>query len=76
MSELEEHKISSWRKELSAKYQPFVSVSPEASVLESVKRLKAYKVHRLPVVDPVSGNVVYIITHKRLLKFLTLFVSS
>lgn len=75
MRELEEHQITSWRQELAHKYQPFISISPEASVCEAVRRLTISKVHRLPVVDPISGNVVYIITHKRILKFVHLFVS-
>lgn len=29
--------------------------------------------HRLPVVDPETGNVLYILTHKRILKFLFLY---
>lgn len=33
------------------------------------------KIHRLPVIDPVTGNALYILTHKRILKFLQLFVS-
>lgn len=33
------------------------------------------KVHRLPVIDPDNGNVLYILTHKRILKFLFLYVS-
>ncbi|CAB1317441.1 unnamed protein product [Coregonus sp. 'balchen'] len=32
------------------------------------------KIHRLPVIDPVTGNPLYILTHKRILKFLQLFV--
>ena len=31
---------------------------------------------RLPVIDPETGNVLYILTHKRLLKFLYLYVSA
>lgn len=34
------------------------------------------KIHRLPVIDPLTGNTLYILTHKRILKFLKLFVSS
>ncbi|XP_069010528.1 5'-AMP-activated protein kinase subunit gamma-3b isoform X3 [Embiotoca jacksoni] len=33
------------------------------------------KIHRLPVVDPASGNVLHILTHKRILKFLHIFGS-
>ncbi|KAI4792924.1 hypothetical protein KUCAC02_033045, partial [Chaenocephalus aceratus] len=32
------------------------------------------QIHRLPVIDPISGNALYILTHKRILKFLQLFV--
>ena len=34
------------------------------------------EIHRLPVIDPETGNVLYILTHKRLLKFLYLYVSA
>jgi hypothetical protein len=30
---------------------------------------------RLPVIDPDTGNVLYILTHKRILRFLFLYVS-
>lgn len=45
------------------------------SVFEAVYSLIKHKIHRLPVIDPVSGNALYILTHKRILKFLQLFVS-
>ena len=76
MQELAEHQISSWRKELGSHYKPFVSISPEESVCAAVRKLAQTKVHRLPVLDPVSGNAVYIITHKRILKFMHIFVSN
>lgn len=45
------------------------------SIFDAVYSLIKNKIHRLPVIDPVSGNVLYILTHKRILKFLQLFVS-
>uniref|UniRef100_A0A4W3GT75 5'-AMP-activated protein kinase subunit gamma-1-like n=1 Tax=Callorhinchus milii TaxID=7868 RepID=A0A4W3GT75_CALMI len=30
-------------------------------------------IHRLPIIDPVSGNALYVLTHKRILKYLHLF---
>ena len=45
------------------------------SLFEAVRMLIQSKIHRLPVVDPVTGNVIYILTHKRILKFLGLLVS-
>uniref|UniRef100_A0A673BH83 CBS domain-containing protein n=1 Tax=Sphaeramia orbicularis TaxID=375764 RepID=A0A673BH83_9TELE len=42
--------------------------------IDAVYSLIKNKIHRLPVIDPVSGNALYILTHKRILKFLQLFV--
>lgn len=45
------------------------------SLYEGLKILVQNKIHRLPVIEPKSRNPLYILTHKRLLKFLYLFVS-
>ncbi|CAB1341102.1 unnamed protein product [Coregonus sp. 'balchen'] len=42
-------------------------------IFDAVYSLIKNKIHRLPVLDPVSGNALYILTHKRILKFLQLF---
>ncbi|XP_067341656.1 5'-AMP-activated protein kinase subunit gamma-2-like isoform X7 [Channa argus] len=73
--ELEEHKIETWRElYLQETFKPLVHISPDASIFEAVFSLIKNKIHRLPVIDPVSGNALYILTHKRILKFLQLFV--
>lgn len=46
------------------------------SLFDAVSSLIRNKIHRLPVIDPESGNTLYILTHKRILKFLKLFVSN
>lgn len=51
------------------------SLLPSRSLFEAVYTLIKNRIHRLPVLDPVSGDVLHIITHKRLLKFLHIFVS-
>lgn len=51
------------------------SLFPPLSLFEAVYTLIKNRIHRLPVLDPVSGDVLHIITHKRLLKFLHIFVS-
>lgn len=38
--------------------------------------LYKHHVHRLPVVDKSTGNALYILTHKRILRFLFLYVSK
>uniref|UniRef100_A0A4W5NN09 Protein kinase AMP-activated non-catalytic subunit gamma 2 n=1 Tax=Hucho hucho TaxID=62062 RepID=A0A4W5NN09_9TELE len=48
--------------------------NPAAFIFDAVYSLIKNKIHRLPVIDPVSGNALYILTHKRILKFLQLFV--
>ncbi|XP_030205544.1 5'-AMP-activated protein kinase subunit gamma-2 [Gadus morhua] len=73
--ELEEHKIETWRElYLQETFKPLVHISPDASIYDAVYSLIKNKIHRLPVIDPVSGNALYILTHKRILKFLQLFM--
>ncbi len=50
-------------------------IDPDASLFEAIRILIKNKIHRLPVIDPIAGNVLYILTHKRLLRFLFLYVS-
>ncbi|XP_063075719.1 5'-AMP-activated protein kinase subunit gamma-1-like isoform X2 [Engraulis encrasicolus] len=73
--ELEEHKIETWRDlYLQETFKPLVNISPEASLFDAVYSLIKNKIHRLPIIDPVTGNALYILTHKRILKFLQLFI--
>ncbi|CAM9852763.1 unnamed protein product [Lampetra fluviatilis] len=75
--ELEEHKIETWRElYLQDSFKPLVNIPPHASLFDAVNSLIKNKIHRLPVVDPVTGNALYILTHKRVLRFLTLFMSE
>uniref|UniRef100_A0AAX7VSI8 CBS domain-containing protein n=1 Tax=Astatotilapia calliptera TaxID=8154 RepID=A0AAX7VSI8_ASTCA len=79
MYELESHKIETWRGDslrnvyLQYSNNFLISISPEASLFEAIYSLLRYKIHRLPVIDPESGNVLHILTHKRILKFLHIF---
>ncbi|KAM6188886.1 LOW QUALITY PROTEIN: 5'-AMP-activated protein kinase subunit gamma-1 [Sarcoramphus papa] len=75
--ELEEHKIETWREVyLQDSFKPLVCISPNASLFDAVSSLIRNKIHRLPVIDPDSGNTLYILTHKRILKFLKLFIAE
>lgn len=75
--ELEEHKIETWREVyLQDSFKPLVCISPNASLFDAVSSLIRNKIHRLPVIDPASGNTLYILTHKRILKFLKLFIAE
>nr|XP_012148371.1 PREDICTED: dentin sialophosphoprotein isoform X5 [Megachile rotundata] len=74
MDELEEHELDTWRKVLKDEVHPLVSISPDASLYEAIKTLIQNRIHRLPVIDPDTGNVLYILTHKRILRFLFLYI--
>ncbi|XP_041856919.1 5'-AMP-activated protein kinase subunit gamma-3b [Melanotaenia boesemani] len=74
--ELEEHKIETWREiYLQYSINTLISITPESSLFDAIYSLLKNKIHRLPVIDPASGNVLHILTHKRILKFLHIFGS-
>uniref|UniRef100_A0A670YUS6 CBS domain-containing protein n=1 Tax=Pseudonaja textilis TaxID=8673 RepID=A0A670YUS6_PSETE len=58
---------------LQGSFKPLVHISPNHSLFDAVYSLIKNKIHRLPVIDPISGNVLHILTHKRILKFLHIF---
>ncbi|XP_026881595.2 5'-AMP-activated protein kinase subunit gamma-1 isoform X2 [Electrophorus electricus] len=72
--ELEDHKIETWR-DVYLQYhdRSLISISPDASLFDAIYSLLKHKIHRLPVIDPESGSVLHILTHKRILKFLYIF---
>uniref|UniRef100_A0AAR2IWG9 CBS domain-containing protein n=1 Tax=Pygocentrus nattereri TaxID=42514 RepID=A0AAR2IWG9_PYGNA len=83
--ELEEHKIETWRGLFFFRYAilsvlssflPSFLPSFLHSLFEAVYSLLKHKIHRLPVINPQSGNVLHILTHKRILKFLYIFGAS
>ncbi|KAJ9582084.1 hypothetical protein L9F63_003586, partial [Diploptera punctata] len=73
MEELEEHKLDTWRNVLRDQVKPLVSISPDASLFDAIRTLIHNRIHRLPVIDTDNGNVLYILTHKRILRFLFLY---
>ncbi|XP_051914856.1 5'-AMP-activated protein kinase subunit gamma-1 isoform X2 [Hippocampus zosterae] len=74
MYELENHKIETWRDVYLKCSCPFlISISPDASLFDAIYSLLKHKIHRLPIIEPTSGNVLHILTHKRILKFLHIF---
>ena len=91
MRALEEEEISHWRSQFAqdAPLRPLVAIDPSdryiftvflskltfLSLHRAVQILCESKVHRLPVLDSSTGNISYILTHKRIIKFLSLYVS-
>ncbi|XP_025829905.1 5'-AMP-activated protein kinase subunit gamma-2 isoform X2 [Agrilus planipennis] len=75
MYELEEQKLDSWRQVLKDQ-RTLVHIGPDASLFEAIRTLIHNRIHRLPVIEPETGNVLYILTHKRILRFLFLYISE
>lgn len=50
-----------------------VSINADQSLLEAARLLAKHHIHRLPVMDPENCSPLFILTHKRLLKFLWCF---
>uniref|UniRef100_A0A3Q1KEQ9 CBS domain-containing protein n=1 Tax=Anabas testudineus TaxID=64144 RepID=A0A3Q1KEQ9_ANATE len=76
--ELEEHKIETWRvnyQNMPNTTNVFIIIHCLLSLFDAIYSLLKNKIHRLPIIDPVSGNVLHILTHKRILKFLHIFGS-
>ncbi|XP_045490028.1 5'-AMP-activated protein kinase subunit gamma-2 isoform X2 [Pieris rapae] len=76
MDELEEHRLETWRHVLKGSVVPLVSIGPDSSLYEAIRILITNRIHRLPVIDPETGNVLYILTHKRILRFLFLYINE
>ncbi|XP_071513926.1 uncharacterized protein [Panulirus ornatus] len=76
MEELEDHRLETWRMVLKDESRPLISIRPDESLYVAIRSLIHHKIHRLPVIDPTTGNVLYIVTHKRILKFLYLYISE
>lgn len=44
------------------------------SLFKAISTLIKHKIHRIPVIDPITHDFLFLITHKRILKFLYLYV--
>ncbi|XP_060809697.1 uncharacterized protein LOC106130566 isoform X2 [Amyelois transitella] len=76
MEELEEHRLETWRQVLKGSVMPLVCIGPDSSLYDAIRMLITNRIHRLPVIDPDTGNVLYILTHKRILRFLFLYINE
>uniref|UniRef100_A0A915PC78 Uncharacterized protein n=1 Tax=Setaria digitata TaxID=48799 RepID=A0A915PC78_9BILA len=76
VQDLEKHKITTWREELErdGHLRLLAFISPSESLFQAVQVLCKEKVHRLPVMEDCTGNIAFILTHKRLMKFLYLYM--
>lgn len=76
MEDLEKHTLHNWKKILRPTRKPLCSVGPDESLHEAINMLSKNRVHRLLMIDPVSGDVLYILSHKRILRFLFVYLNE
>ncbi|CAF3510255.1 unnamed protein product [Adineta steineri] len=79
---LETSSILEWKQNLQKKNEPLderfdsniIQLSPRDSLYTAILTSTQRKVHRIPVIDPDTRDFLFLITNKRILKFLYLFV--
>lgn len=76
MDDFEKHTLHNWRKILRPTRKPLCSVSPDQSLHDAINLLSKNRVHRLLMIDPLSGDVLYILSHKRILRFLFVYLNE
>lgn len=76
VEDLERHKLHNWRKILRPTRKPLCSVAPWQSLHDAINLLHKHRVHRLLMIDPTSGDVLYILSHKRILRFLFVYLNE
>ncbi|CAH0725893.1 unnamed protein product, partial [Brenthis ino] len=76
MDDLEKHTLHNWKKILRPTRKPLCSVGPDQSLHEAINLLNKNRVHRLLMIDPMNGDVLYILSHKRILRFLFVYLNE
>ncbi|XP_049868982.1 5'-AMP-activated protein kinase subunit gamma-2-like [Pectinophora gossypiella] len=76
IEDLERHTLQSWKRILRPSRKPLCSVGPDQSLHEAINLLNKNRVHRLLMIDPFNGDVLYILSHKRILRFLFVYLNE
>lgn len=76
VEDLERHTLHTWRKILRPGRKPLCSVGPDQSLHDAINLLNKNRVHRLLVIDPQNGDVLYVLSHKRILRFLFVYLNE
>ena len=76
MDDLEKHTLHNWKKLLRPTRKPLCSIGPDQSLHDAINLLNKNRVHRLLMIDPINGDVLYILSHKRILRFLFVYLNE
>ncbi|EYC03569.1 hypothetical protein Y032_0093g2667 [Ancylostoma ceylanicum] len=70
-------KIRRWKELLRKRgsLREFISINTNESIFHAVELLSKYRIHRLPVLDKHSGDCAFILTHRRVLRYIWKYCS-
>ncbi|CAF1503152.1 unnamed protein product [Adineta ricciae] len=79
---LETSSILEWKQDLHRKSGltddqlglNIIHLGPEDNLYTAILTSTEHKIHRIPVIDPLTHDFLFLITNKRILKFLYLFI--
>ncbi|WKY16601.1 hypothetical protein Q1695_001332 [Nippostrongylus brasiliensis] len=65
-------KISRWKEllKMEGMQRDFISINSNESIFHAIELLTKHRIHRLPVLDPKSGDCTFILTHRRILHYI------
>jgi len=75
IDELDDQTLQRWLDDSNSS-KNLDNVSPDVSLYQAISSMISSKSHRLPILDPETGNILYILNQRQLLRFLLNFVPN
>jgi len=75
IDELDDQSLQQWLEDSNSS-KNLENVSPDVSLYQAISAMISKKFHQLPIADPETGNILYILNQRQLLRFLLNFVPN
>lgn len=76
LTDFEDHTLQNWKDLLEGSSMPLISIKPDMSLYDAIVTLTEKHIHRLPIIDPNTGELLYILTLKCILRFLFIYIGK
>lgn len=76
LTDIEDHTLQNWKDLLEGSSMPIISIKPDMSLYDAIVTLTEKHIHRLPIIDPNTGELLYILTLKCILRFLFIYIGK
>lgn len=76
LTDIEDHTLQNWKDLLEGSSMPLISIKPDMSLYDAIVTLTEKRIHRLPIIDPNTGELLYILTLKCILHFLFIYIGK